>query len=323
MNKIVIQNFRNIKNFSFSWKRKIILFSGPNGSGKTSILEAFFFLINGKSFKKTETYSFINNEETTAFVHYQDEIKNQNYSLWLEKNGKNEIYINDSKNTWKKMQSFFQIFILQSKDFVLIAHSKTERKKFFDQMFSSISSEYKTQLQTHKQTKSLINNLLKNTNLIVTNTKILNTYNEELFFLEKELNEKRKKYLKKINYFLKDILGEESFFDFSLKYENKNENKNFNNYDYEFIVEEKNLFLFYSEGISKVAVIFVQLAFINYYHSLNQNKVVYLFLDDVFAHLDNEKITIILSTLEKQNLNVWITSQEKYYSKNIEILKIA
>jgi len=111
------------------------------------------------------------------------------------------------------------------------------------------------------------------------------------------------KYVEKINCELKQIFLNQDFFNFSLKYDFST-TENFSAADYQFMFEKKNLFLYYSEGINKVALIFLELAFINYYRTIFSTKEIFLFLDDIFAHLDNEKISLILSVLESQNLNV-------------------
>ena len=63
-----------IKNLSFLNVRKTSLFNknflpetniiiGPNGSGKTSVLEAIYFLATGKSFRKKYSQSIIKKEK--------------------------------------------------------------------------------------------------------------------------------------------------------------------------------------------------------------------------------------------------------------------
>ena len=44
-------NFRNLKNTKLEFHPRFNLFMGKNGQGKTSILEAIYFSISGKSFR--------------------------------------------------------------------------------------------------------------------------------------------------------------------------------------------------------------------------------------------------------------------------------
>jgi DNA replication and repair protein RecF len=48
---IEIRNFRNLESVSIQPSPGINLITGPNASGKTSLLEAFFYLSNGRSFR--------------------------------------------------------------------------------------------------------------------------------------------------------------------------------------------------------------------------------------------------------------------------------
>lgn len=52
LSSIFIKNFRNISSLDLELREKAVnLLIGPNGSGKTSILEAIYFLSKGKSFR--------------------------------------------------------------------------------------------------------------------------------------------------------------------------------------------------------------------------------------------------------------------------------
>ena len=49
--KLVTSNFRNINNGSISFHPECNFIIGENGSGKSSLLEALFFVGHGKSFR--------------------------------------------------------------------------------------------------------------------------------------------------------------------------------------------------------------------------------------------------------------------------------
>lgn len=62
------QNFRNYKNFSLSLEKPLSFFTGDNGQGKTSFLEALFAGLRGRSFKPNQGPNFIKEGEKTAFI---------------------------------------------------------------------------------------------------------------------------------------------------------------------------------------------------------------------------------------------------------------
>ena len=63
-------NFRNLKNNKLEFHPRFNLFMGKNGQGKTSILEAIYFSITGKSFRTKHIKELIKYD-------YQDADKNE------------------------------------------------------------------------------------------------------------------------------------------------------------------------------------------------------------------------------------------------------
>ena len=56
---VSIMNFRNLANVRIELDPKSNFLLGPNGSGKTSLLEAFYFLSSARSFATNNRQSFI------------------------------------------------------------------------------------------------------------------------------------------------------------------------------------------------------------------------------------------------------------------------
>ena len=52
--KLVTQNFRNIKDGAIFFHPETNFILGANGSGKSSLLEAIFFLAHGKSYRTSK-----------------------------------------------------------------------------------------------------------------------------------------------------------------------------------------------------------------------------------------------------------------------------
>ena len=61
-------NFRNYKNFSL-FPEEFNVFYGPNGQGKTSLLEALFVGLRGKSFRPYTSLDFIQSKQNQTSVH--------------------------------------------------------------------------------------------------------------------------------------------------------------------------------------------------------------------------------------------------------------
>lgn len=79
LSDISIHHFRNIRHISMALDPKFNLISGVNGSGKTSLLEAIYFLSLGRSFRASQLTRIIEHQQSqmTLFAkfHCNDEIR--------------------------------------------------------------------------------------------------------------------------------------------------------------------------------------------------------------------------------------------------------
>lgn len=71
LKSLQIQNLRNIKSVRLDLHPKLNLVSGPNGSGKTSFLEAIYLLSTGHSFRTREITPLISNNQDSLTVFAQ------------------------------------------------------------------------------------------------------------------------------------------------------------------------------------------------------------------------------------------------------------
>ena len=75
--KLVTHNFRNLQNATIDLHAQLNFFVGDNGSGKSSILEALFFLGHGKSFRTSKVDVLACYENTKFIVSVKDDNNHQ------------------------------------------------------------------------------------------------------------------------------------------------------------------------------------------------------------------------------------------------------
>ena len=76
---INIKNVRILNNFSTGFSKKLNLILGPNGSGKTSILESIYFLSLARTFRKGKEINIINSN--SEFLRIEGKIINKNKNI--------------------------------------------------------------------------------------------------------------------------------------------------------------------------------------------------------------------------------------------------
>lgn len=79
VNSIAIKNFRNLPEANLSFNSQFNIIYGENGAGKTSILEAIYYLLMGRSFRTALTNRVIQNGKTafTVFLEFEDSFGNK------------------------------------------------------------------------------------------------------------------------------------------------------------------------------------------------------------------------------------------------------
>ena len=131
--KLLTQNFRNLKSQSLHLHPDLNFILGDNGSGKSSLLEAIFFLGHGKSFRTTKSEMLAHYNSAQFVV----SIKNYNsMQLGVARNiekGTTEIKLNGDKlSRLSDLAINFAVQVITPESFKLFFGGPKERRRFFD-----------------------------------------------------------------------------------------------------------------------------------------------------------------------------------------------
>jgi DNA replication and repair protein RecF len=154
ISRLTIQNFRNFREKTFDFPDSCIVFEGNNGIGKTSVLEAIYFLCTGKSQRRSRRTECINFEADFCYLEGEFHLKNsvvQQVSMGFGKDHQQNFCIDRSpSNNFVEWFSHRPVVSLCPEDSMLIFGPPENRRKFVDLFCSHFDRTYLEQLLNYR-----------------------------------------------------------------------------------------------------------------------------------------------------------------------------
>src|SRR6188768_1140631 len=147
--QILLTQFRNYNFQSFHFNENIVGIYGANGSGKTNLLDAIYYLCFTKSsFNRADANSV--KEGMAGFrIEGKFEKHKEDHKLVciLRENNRKEFLSNDeSYARFSEHIGRFPCVMIAPDDVALIAEGSEERRKFTDTLLSQLQHDYLEQL---------------------------------------------------------------------------------------------------------------------------------------------------------------------------------
>jgi len=185
LNSITVENFRNINLCELKFTRRVAVFVGGNGQGKTSLLEAIYLLSHSKSFRTNRAAELISKSATgqtkvRAELDSSDGSKSLSYCY---DSTKRSVFINENKIT--SATDFYgvaKVIDFTPDDLFLVKGSPSERRKFIDKLLAIVDRDYLESLVRYQRA-------LKNRNALLSSSKQNNNLEAELALWESPLIE--------------------------------------------------------------------------------------------------------------------------------------
>ncbi|OQY43033.1 MAG: DNA replication and repair protein RecF [Fusobacteriia bacterium 4572_74] len=190
-------NFRNLDDEHLEFDRRFNLFLGKNGQGKTSILEAVYFTVTGKSFRTSKNKEMIKygHQKMGAFVNYEDRIARKSISVKVDE--KKKIYSYNRKSIkYDEFLGKLNIISFIPEDIELIIGSPSVRRSFFDYEIAQADPEYYLYLKSVSKLLKFRNKYLKDRN---TKNSMFEIYNLEFIKYASLVVKKRIDYVKNVS----------------------------------------------------------------------------------------------------------------------------
>lgn len=166
LSELSLNNFRAHKNTILNFSETLNYIIGGNGQGKTSILEAAYFLCTTKSFssKDSEAVSFNENEFNIRGI-FKD-LTEDKIRIMFSITENRKHYFQNEKLISRSSQVIgkFPVVTLTPADHAITQGSPAERRKFVDSVISQASSTYLSLLLDYNKTikhRSVVLNRLR------------------------------------------------------------------------------------------------------------------------------------------------------------------
>ena len=165
LNHIVLRNFRNYINCEVHFSKPVNLIVGGNAQGKTSLLEAIYFLCTAESHRATHDAELIRHHESGFYlkgtlrngsddVTSLEAMKRARGQFRLKKNGA----LQTKRSEW--IGQFNAVFF-SPESLTLVKGGPSERRRFLDMLISQVDNEYLKNLQKYNLVLKQRNELLK------------------------------------------------------------------------------------------------------------------------------------------------------------------
>ena len=320
--KIKLKNFRIFDDATFDINNPLVIFSGKNAVGKTSILESIFLCSTSKSHRENDLVNLIKNDSLASSCEI---VADKSYRVVISMEEKS-YFIN--KTLYKRISDFIgdlKIVMFSPEDLSIIDGAKLIKRRFLDLEISLYDKEYLKNLSLYKKVLNERNNLLKEEKI---DKVYLNLLTDDLAKYLSVVYKKRIEFIDVINNYLKTICDDLKIKNICLEYypsydpndiskslkgkidkDILNRNTNIGCHRDYFIIkmDDKDSSIYSSNGEKHLICIAIKLA-IKQYITTKCNEEPILLLDDIYQALDKEKIKKITEYIKKSKQAIITTT---------------
>lgn len=326
-----VQGFRNLHQLEVDFDPNVNIFIGKNAQGKTNLLEAIYFLALTRSHRTSSDSELINFAK--KYANLSGRVHKSQVEIDLR-----VLITNKGKKVWinrleqaklSKYVGQLNAVLFSPEDLELVKGAPSIRRRFMDQEFGQINSEYLYFASKYRQVLNQKNNYLKQlAKGKVQDTLFLDVLSDQLAGIAAEIIIRRYKFLDYLNHAAQDAYEHISLASETLTIEYHSSisgitekdtteeiyHKVLENFkstksaelrrgttlsgphrdDIIFKLNDKNAHLYASQGQQRSIALSVKLAEIQLVHMLT-NEYPLLLLDDVMSELDHGRQSALLN----------------------------
>lgn len=325
---LALTNFRNYEKYSVDFNR-VNIFIGPNGIGKTNIIEAIWLLASGRTWRTNHDDEVIQWGKDFAKITAYATRDSKNIVLELILQDKKTFKLNGVKKHLIEILGKLPAVIFSPETIQMVDGAPALRRRFLDILLCQIDKKFALCLITYNKILKGRNKLLGDIKFGRSKEDELEFWDEKLVTLGNFLIKKRKEAIKFINESLPSVYQEISGIPEVLKisYKQTVEEERFDEYliasrereieqsatlfgphrdDFIILLNDKDIASFGSRGEFRSATLALKILELRYLAKERGEKPL-LLLDDIFSELDKKRRMHLAKIVEESQTIITTT----------------
>lgn len=332
LHHIQLINYRNYPEASYAFSRQVTAFTGLNGTGKTNLLDAIYYLSALRSFLSYADQNVMRHGTDFFFICGEFTRHHTRHTIRCQFKVGAGKEVSEDGTPYQRFSAHvgrYPMVLIAPQDMELITGGSEVRRKFFDQVISQVDAVYLQNLMIYQHTLQQRNSLLDHFNRTQTwDEDLLLAYDEKLTDSGNKLIQRRKLFIENfqtelVNAYFK-LSGQESV---QVLYRSDISGDDFASVlltarprdrvlqrttagphrdDYIFMMNGQELKKSGSQGQQKTFIAALKLA--HYAHILEHTGFApVLLMDDLFDKLDDIRVNRLLQLIATNKGQVFIT----------------
>lgn len=320
----------------------LTLLTGPNGCGKTNLVEALYYASSGKSFRTSNDGEIIRlgQDEGTILVDFMTGRTVQTIKIRLARNQGKKIFLNDTAVRKKELVGLFRTVLFTPDELQLIKGAPQLRRRFMDMEISQVSPRYYEEFLRCSRAVQQRNGALKNAQLTGKKPD-LDIWDMQIAASASYLVRKRLETIEQMNGIVPSMEENLTGHRESLQIRYVQQGSDNPRYDVEWYMEQlsrrreedarfchtsvgphrddlqflmngMDIASYGSQGQQRTAILSMKLAEMEFIRSETGEYPV-LLLDDIGSELDRSRREALISFLKEQDIQTVVTGTEKMF----------